>query len=112
NEAGLGAANTITAFVNVSLLVFALRKKLARLEMGALRRPLIALLVASAAAAVFAWGMQFVWEQTLGHHNPWLKLGHVFVPMGVASLVYFAAAFSLRVPFTHDFIALARKRLG
>jgi putative peptidoglycan lipid II flippase len=111
NEAGLGLANTITAFVNVSLLIFALRKKLARLEMSTLRRHFIALLVASAAAAAVAWGTQFVWEQRLGHETFWPKLGHVFVPMCVASLVYFAAAFSLRVPFAHDFITLLRKRL-
>ncbi|HEY0550609.1 MAG TPA: murein biosynthesis integral membrane protein MurJ [Verrucomicrobiae bacterium] len=111
SEAGLGIANTATAFVNVSLLSFTLRKKLARLEMGALRRHFIALLLAGAAAAAVAWGTQFVWEQKLGHRTFWPKLGHVFVPMFVASMAYFGAAFALRVPFANDFVTLLRKRL-
>ena len=110
-EAGLGIANSATAFVNVSLLAFALRKKLARLEMGALRRHLLALLVCAAAAAAFAWGGRVWWEQKLGHGNFWLKLGEVFVPMLAASLVYFAAAFTFRIPFAHDCVALLQKRL-
>jgi putative peptidoglycan lipid II flippase len=110
NEAGLGMANTMTAFVNVSLLIFALRKKLARLDMSGLHRPLIALVVASVAAAATAAGAAFGWDLQIGHDTPWQKLGHVFVPMCLASAVYFAAAFSLRVPFAHDFITLLRKR--
>ncbi len=111
NEAGLGLANTITAFVNVSLLIFALRKKIMRLEMAPLRRHFIALMLGSAAAAAFAWGTMYLWDQKLGHGTFWLKLGHVFVPMCIASLIYFTAAFTLRVPFAHDCTALLRKRL-
>ena len=110
-EAGLGIANSFTAFVNVSLLAFALRKKLAHLEMSALRRHVLALLVCAAAAAVFAWGAARWWELKLGHETFWLKLGAVFAPMLAASAVYFAAAFTFRIPFAHDCVALLRRKL-
>src|ERR1051325_2539218 len=57
-QAGMGIANTITGFINVSLLLFALRKKLARLEMQSLRKHLGALLLCVAAAAALAWGLK------------------------------------------------------
>lgn len=110
-EIGMGVANTATSLVNVSLLIFALRKKLKHLEMKPLQRPLIAGLACAALAAATAWGGRFVWEQRIGHTTFWPQLGHVFVPMAAATLIYFAAAFVLRVPFAHDFIALLRKRL-
>jgi putative peptidoglycan lipid II flippase len=110
SEAGLGIANTATAFVNVSLLIFALRKKLARLEMGALLRPFICLVLCATAAAACAFATKMIWEQRLGHDTFWLKAGAVFVPMLDATLIYFAAAFALRVSFAHDLMALARKR--
>jgi hypothetical protein len=39
-----------------------------------------------------------------------MKFGEVFVPMLGATLIYFAAAITLRLPFAHDMIALLRKR--
>jgi putative peptidoglycan lipid II flippase len=110
SEAGLGIANTITGFINVSLLTFALRKKLARLEMEPLRKHLVSLFICTVVAAVFTWGTKYFWEARLGHGTLWLKLGEVFVPMFSATLIYFAAAFLLRLPFAHDVMALVRKR--
>jgi putative peptidoglycan lipid II flippase len=111
SEAGLGIANTTTAFLNVSLLAFALRKKIARLDLEALRKPAAALIVCGGLAALFAWGASTVWEQRLGHGTFTLKMGAVFVPMLAASLIYFAAAFALRVPFTREFVSMVRRRL-
>ena len=110
-EAGLGLANTATAFVNVSLLAFALRKKIAKLDMEALRQPALALLVCGALAALTGWGTSAIWEQRLGHGSFALKVGAVFAPMLAASLIYFGAAFALRVPFTQEFVALIRRKL-
>ncbi len=110
-EAGLGLANTATAFMNVSLLAFALRKKIARLDMEALRKPALALLVCGGLAALIGWGGSAIWEQRLGHGSFMLKVGAVFAPMLAASLIYFAATFALRVPFTKDFLNLLRRRI-
>ncbi len=110
-EAGLGLANTATAFMNVSLLAFALRKKIAKLDLEALGKPALALLLCGALAALGAWGATRFWETRLGHGTFWLKTGAVFVPMLGATLLYFAAAFALRVPFTKDFWHLLRRRI-
>ena len=78
--------------------------------MQPLRRHFGALFVCAAGAALLACGTQFVWEQRLGHHSFWLKLGEVFVPMLAATLVYFAIAFGFRIPFAQDVVNLLRKR--
>jgi putative peptidoglycan lipid II flippase len=109
-EAGLGIANTTTAFVNVALLAFALRKKIARLDMSELRKPLAALLGCSVLAAFAAWAASAGWEQRWGHSTFPLKLGAVFVPMLAATLAYFALAAALRVPFMHDLLKMLRRR--
>ncbi len=109
-EAGLGIANSTTGFVNIALLTFALRKKLKHLDMQSLRRHLVALLLASAVAAVCAWSAHHFWEKNWGHATFVSRLGQVLVPMLAATLAYFAVAFALRVPFAHEAINLVRKR--
>jgi len=109
-EIGMGIANTATSLVNVSLLMFALRKKLKHLEMQPLKRHLIALLVCAVAAVLMAWGVKYYWGQKLGHETFWLKVGEVFVPMLNATLVYFVLAFAFRIPLAHDFVKLVLRR--
>jgi putative peptidoglycan lipid II flippase len=110
-EAGLGIANTATSFVNISLLTFALRKKLKHLEMAPLRRQLALLSGAAIAAGFTAWGVLFLWDRRIGHDTFGLKLGEVFVPMLNATLVYFAIAFAFKIPFAHDCVKMVRQRL-
>jgi putative peptidoglycan lipid II flippase len=110
NEAGMGLANTITSFCNVSLLAFALRKKLARLEWQPLKPMAVALLAGAVVAGIIAWWTAQVWNARLGHATWGTRLGHVFVPMTAASLGYFAVAFMLKVPFASDVIALLRRK--
>ena len=109
-EAGLGIANTTTGFVNILLLAFALRKKLKHLDLNALRRPVLALLLSSIVAAGVAWGGARLWEQHLGHRTLPLRMGEVFVPMILATLFYFGMAFALRVSYAQELMALLRKR--
>jgi putative peptidoglycan lipid II flippase len=110
-QAGMGAANTLSGICNVALLTFALRKKLKHLEMAPLRAQLAKLAAATTAAGGTAWTILFLWSNKLGHDGPWLKLGEVFAPMLAATLVYFGIAFALRIPFAHDVVALLRKRI-
>lgn len=109
-EAGLGIANSATSFVNFSLLTFALRKKLKQLEMQPLRGQLAKLLLCAAVAAVLASGVAHLWNSRLGNATFVLKLGEVFVPMLIATLIYFAIAVAMRIPFAHDLVMLLRKR--
>jgi len=109
-EAGLGIANTTTGFLNATLLAFALRKKIARLEWAALRRHVSALLVSGAVAAIVAWGTSAWWARRLGHETLPFQAGEVFVPMFAAAVFYFALALAFRIPFAADLSALLRRR--
>jgi putative peptidoglycan lipid II flippase len=111
-QGGLGIANTLTSAVNVVLLVFALRKKLARLEMEALQQSLGPLALAAAAAGLAAWALWRLWEGEIGHATLPLKLGEVFVPACLAGGVYLAITLALRIPAAREMLdfALAKVR--
>jgi putative peptidoglycan lipid II flippase len=97
-QGGLGIANTTTSICNVWLLLYALRRKLGKLEMEPLRATLLPLALAGALAGLMAWlGWQF-WENSLGHKTIALKIGAVFVPAGIAGLAYWLAALALKIP--------------
>jgi len=109
-QGGLGIANTITSICNVCLLLFALRKKLGKLEMESLRTTTFWLFwMAVIAGAVSFFGWKF-WEQRLGHATLALKLGAVFVPALVAGGLYWLAALAFKVPAAAEIFEFALAR--
>ena len=82
-QGGLGIANTLTSICNVGLLLYALRKKLGKLEMEPLRATFLPLAVAGMLAGLIAWSGWRLWENSLGHKTVALKIGEVFVPAGI-----------------------------
>ena len=111
-QGGLGIANTLTSACNVGLLFFALRKKLAGLEMESLRQSLLPLTVAGCVAALIAWLTCRLWEQELGHATIALKIGAVFVPAGIAGAAYLAITLGAQIPAAKEMMdfALAKFR--
>jgi putative peptidoglycan lipid II flippase len=106
-QGGLGLANTVTSAGNVWLLVFALRKKLGRLEMESLRKILWPLAVGGLLAGAVAWfGWRF-WENHLGHATLTLKIGAVFVPAGIAGLAYWLVALAFKIPAAKEMMEFA-----
>ena len=101
-QGGLGIANTITSVCNAGLLLFALRKKIARLEMAPLRATLLPLAITGLLAGLVAWLGWRLWESSLGHETLALKIGAVFVPAGAAGLVYGILALALKIPAAHE----------
>jgi len=101
-EAGLGVANTLSAAINTALLLFALRKKLSRLELAGLSREIGTLCVAAALAGAAASGCYHFWEGRLGHATLVVKLGAVFVPGTVAGVSYWSLAALARIPSARD----------
>lgn len=110
-QAGLGAANTLTSFVNLALLLRALRKKLKRLDLAPLRSSLLALAGATVVAGGVAWVVAGFWEERLGHATLALRLGQVFVPAVLAGGVYWLLALWLRVPEARELAQLLRQIL-
>lgn len=109
-EAGLGAANTLSACFNLGLLLYALRRKLSRLDLGELKRSLALLTSAAVLAGVLAAVLGSLWERHLGHSTLPLKLSAVFVPGTLAGLGYWVAAYALKVPAAREMTDLLLQR--
>ena len=110
-EAGLGAANTISAAFNTTLLFYALRKKLTRLGMTSLLHTVLTLLGAAVVAGGVAWLLFNLWDRRFGHASLPAKLGAVFVPGTVAGLLYWAIGLWLRVPAASQILEPIWKKL-
>jgi len=106
-EGGPGIANTCTSALSVGLLFFALRKKLAKLEMQSLRDSLRPLILAAIVAGFIAWVGWQLWAKYLGHANVVMRLGEVFVPAGIAGLVYWWLAMAAKVPAAKEMTEFA-----
>jgi putative peptidoglycan lipid II flippase len=111
-EAGLGIANTTSACGNVGLLLYALRRKLTRLDLDLFRRTLLMLGLAAVLAGVVAGALSWVWNKQLGNATLALKFGAVFVPATLAGLVYWLTALSLKVPAAQEITHLVLRRFG
>jgi putative peptidoglycan lipid II flippase len=109
-QGGLGIANTITSVCNAGLLFFALRKKLARLEMESLRATFVPLAIAGMIAGLVAWEGWRFWEKTLGHETLALKIGAVFVPAIAAGLLYVVLALMFKIPAAQEMTAFALEK--
>ena len=109
--AGLGVANTLSSLFNVGCLSYALRRKLGRLDWGPLRGNLVACLGAAVPAGAVAWALNAWWTRQFGYATVSLRVGHVFVPMVAASLVYFGISLWARVPAATEVLGLMRRRL-
>jgi putative peptidoglycan lipid II flippase len=110
-EAGLAVANTMSATFNLVLLTYALRRKLSRLGLSLLKQTLLVLVPNALFAAVVAWILHSAWDKQLGHATLALKIGAVFVPGAIASLIYWAIAVCAKVPAAHDLFALFKRRI-
>ncbi len=107
----LGAANSLSSFCNLALLLFALRKKLKTLEMASCIAQLPRLALAGLAAGLLAWTLRLLWQNGFGHATLPLKLGEVFLPMTAAAAVYFALGWWMNIPSAREMIGLVASRV-
>jgi putative peptidoglycan lipid II flippase len=106
-QGGLGIANTITSIGNASLLFYALRKKLGKLEMEPLRATFPPLAIAGILGGFAAWGGERFWEHALGHQTIALKIGAVFAPAILAGLIYGTVALAFKIPAAKEMTEFA-----
>ena len=109
-EIGLAVANTMSASINVVLLTYALKRKLSRLDVANLRQVLLALVSNAVLSGLVAALVSRIWEQHMGHKSLPARLGAVFVPGGLAALVYWLVAVWLKVPAAMEMTALILRR--
>ncbi len=106
----LGLANTLSSTFNVALLGTFLGKKLKTLELTEFFKTIPKVLICAALAGAATWYCVNYWTNNYGHGNVLHQLGEVFVPMIVATIVYFGAALALRVPSAQDIVRLLLRR--
>jgi putative peptidoglycan lipid II flippase len=109
-QGGLGLANTVSSACNLVLLLFALRRKLGKLEMELLRPTLLPQAVAAAVAGGVAWWTCHLWTARIGHETLALKIGEVLVPGASAALVYWCLVLWAKIPAAHEITALVFRR--
>jgi putative peptidoglycan lipid II flippase len=110
-QAGLGLANSITSFLNVWLLLRALRTKLGTLELTELKRSMKPVVAAMIVAALFSWGLHVLWDSQLGRASFLLKFGAVFVPAVIAAAMYWAVLWGDKLPAATEVVGLIQKKL-
>jgi len=110
-EAGLGVANTLSASLNLALLVYALRRKLKHMGLTQIIHTLLVLVPAAVFAGVIAAVLSWLWERKFGHARLPVQLGNVFVCGGVAVLVYWAIAIWAKVPAARDTAELIHSQI-
>jgi putative peptidoglycan lipid II flippase len=97
-QGGLGIANSLSATCNASILFYALRRKLGRLDFETLRATIAQMIGAVLVAGLVAWSLGRWWTTNFGHADIWRRLGEVFIPMTAASVVYWAITLWFKVP--------------
>ena len=110
-QAGLGLANSITSFLNVWLLLRALRTKLGTLELTELKRSMKPVVAAMIVAALVSWGLHLLWDSQFGHTTFLLKFGAVFVPAALAAAMYWAVLWGDKLPAATEVVGLIQKKL-
>jgi putative peptidoglycan lipid II flippase len=105
-QGGIAAANSVSAFCNATLLLYALRRKMPKLELTDLAGVARKLLLGAALTGIVAWGTAHLWGTHLGHGTLWLRIGEVFLPLLLGTTVYVALAWWMRVPYVKDLLAL------
>ena len=111
-QAGLAAANTMSACFNVFFLSRALKGKLGDLEFESLKRVLFKTLAALTLAGAVTWVITSQWEVHIGHVGIWRQLVAVFLPMTAGTAIYGALTLWWKVPAATEMGGLMLERLG
>ncbi len=111
-EAGLAAANTLSACCNTALLLMALRRKLKVTGLAELWPMVLKLAGAAVAAGYVAWWLNWFWEKHLGYATLPQKMGAVFVPMLGGAILYWLLALVLKVPAATELMGMLRRKRG
>jgi putative peptidoglycan lipid II flippase len=109
-QGGLAMANSITAILNMSLLLYGLRRKLKFLDFGQMTRSLLFMGGGGLLAGGVAFAISGIWESRIGGENLWTRLGAVFVPMTFAGGVYGALLLAARIPAAQEIFQLIWRR--
>jgi putative peptidoglycan lipid II flippase len=101
---GLSLATTLITIMNLSLLTFALRRKIGRLDLSKTLKPMAMMLVAGTLCGALSFGIFFGLMQMFGHANMDLSQVHTFqslcfvgVSCTIGMLAYVIACISFKL---------------
>lgn len=110
-EAGLAISNCLTSVLNTFLLVFALRRKIGSSGFRGLIAMVLQVICVLAVSLSIGWFLHGWWLHRFGNETLVLRIGEVFVPLGLTGFSYMLFAFSLKMPVAREFFALVTRRL-
>jgi putative peptidoglycan lipid II flippase len=110
-QAGLAAANALTAVLNAALLLYAFRRKMPKFDLRAMLPALGRMTAHVAMAGVVAWGTHALWDSWVGHAGKLRQAGAVFAPAFVALAAYVGASLATGVPQARDLAGLLLRKL-
>ena len=109
-QQGLGIANSMSATLNAALLVYALRRKLRKLDFSRIIPMLLPVGGAALVAGVAAWVSYRWWADHIGHTSFPSKLGEVFVPAVLSATAYFGLCVWWKVDAVRDMVGLIHRK--
>ena len=110
-QGGMGMANTASSFLNLGLLIYALRRKFHKLSFADMARPINSMIAASVLAGLIAWGSHLMFDGWLGHAEIIPRIVSVFASLFLGGSAYLVATIWLNVPAANDVIALVKSKL-
>ena len=111
-QAGLAAANTLSAICQVALLVRALRRQVNGLDLRRLRRESGWVALAVVISGAVAWSVLAWWETWFGAGSIATRLGAVFVPMLAAGVVYGGVTWRMPLAPAREIAGILREKLA
>lgn len=109
-EGGMGVANTLSAVVNIYLLLYGLKRKLSKLDFADVIQPIIQMTSGAALAGIVAYAANVAWEEYIGGASLLKRAGAVFVPSALAGGCYLAASIWMKVPQAREVLGMLSKR--
>jgi len=111
-QGGMALANTATAFINVYLLYFSLNKKLKSSGLEGMMKNIVLVLVIGLICGGVALLSARLWASHIGNKNLYQRLGEVFVPITIATILYYIIAYFLKVPAVNEIFSLVKSRVN
>ena len=110
-QGGMGMANSASSFLNLGLLIYALRRKFHKLSFEDMKRPMNSMLAASVLAGLIAWASHYCLDLWLGHQGLLQRVVAVFGALFLSGSAYVLTTLWLKVPAAEDVLALLKSKL-
>ena len=110
-QGGMGMANSASAFLNLGLLIYALKRKFRGLILGDVCKELRAVIAIGVLTGLLVWGAYLGMEGLIGSRTLGAQMLTVFVPLLLGGSVYAAVTYRLNVKMARDIWDLVKHKL-